>query len=152
MGKELGVSFVGVGAGGLGVGVQHHESLCKRVCSSPSPQARRVDRLRLVKTKMALETSRWAGKNQKMNIDGIDLSFDYIPGKGPVVMYLPQFFYGKDPFAKSNAVQAYCERRGQAFLVQDYYGTGRSGGDFKDGYVVTMVEWEHLRFDVVYSS
>jgi len=75
----------------------------------------------------------WAGKNRTIEIDGIPLSFDYIPGQYPVVMYLPPFFYAKDPMAKANSLKAFCERRGQGFISQDYYGTGRSGGDFVDG-------------------
>lgn len=75
----------------------------------------------------------WAGKNRTIEIDGIPLSFDYIPGQYPVVMYLPPFFYAQDPLAKANSLKAFCERRGQGFISQDYYGTGRSGGKFEDG-------------------
>eukprot|EP00188_Purpureofilum_apyrenoidigerum_P001345 Plantae.Rhodophyta-Purpureofilum_apyrenoidigerum.ctg17297.p2 GENE.Plantae.Rhodophyta-Purpureofilum_apyrenoidigerum.ctg17297~~Plantae.Rhodophyta-Purpureofilum_apyrenoidigerum.ctg17297.p2 ORF type:complete len:313 (-),score=60.26 Plantae.Rhodophyta-Purpureofilum_apyrenoidigerum.ctg17297:106-1044(-) len=122
-------SFVGLGA---------PRSYGLRVARERRSAVRRTRAERVTTVSAALGTARWAGKDQQIDIDGIKISFDYFPGEGPVVVFLPQFFYSKDPFAKVNSIMYFCERRRQGFLTLDYYGTGRSGGKFKDG---TLSMW-----------
>ncbi len=64
--------------------------------------------------------------------DGVTLAYDWLPGKAPVVVFLPGF--GSDMSGtKAVALHALCAARGQAMLRLDYSGHGASGGAFADG-------------------
>ncbi|KAA8495606.1 Mycophenolic acid acyl-glucuronide esterase, mitochondrial [Porphyridium purpureum] len=80
-------------------------------------------------------------RNLEIQVEGVKIVYDYYPGeKGPIVMYLPGFFYARSRTAKVNALQTACNRRAQGFLALDYYGTDRSGGEFANGTVSRWVK------------
>lgn len=54
-------------------------------------------------------------------------------------MFLPGFFYSRWRQAKANYLEINAKRKGQGILVEEYFGIGRSEGDFiKDG---TLTRW-----------
>jgi pimeloyl-ACP methyl ester carboxylesterase len=69
--------------------------------------------------------------------DGVSLAFSYLPGTGPVVVFLPGFFSDMGG-TKALMLHETCAARGQAMLRLDYSGHGASGGKFEDG---TIGEW-----------
>lgn len=74
------------------------------------------------------------GFAQRVNFDGRELSYDYIEGTGPVIMFLPGYFFSRWKQAKANAMEIFAKRKGQSIVVEEYLGTGKSDGDFaKDG-------------------
>lgn len=80
------------------------------------------------------------GRGNSIDVDGRSISFDYWPGTEayPTVVYLPGFFYARSRTAKANALEIFCKRRAQPFLVQEYSGVGRSEGAFAEG---TLTRW-----------
>lgn len=64
--------------------------------------------------------------------DGLKLSFDYLPGKAPVVVFLPGLASDMGG-TKAMALHALCAERGQAMLRLDYSGHGASEGRFEEG-------------------
>jgi pimeloyl-ACP methyl ester carboxylesterase len=64
--------------------------------------------------------------------DGASIAYEHSPGKGPGVVFLCGF---KSDMTgeKALALEAFCRRRGQAFLRFDYTGHGASSGAFTDG-------------------
>lgn len=79
------------------------------------------------------------GHDCSIVIDGHRLAYDYFPGNGPTVVFLPGFFYSRWRQAKANSLEIFAKRKGQAILVEEYVGIGRSEGDFiKDG---TLTRW-----------
>jgi pimeloyl-ACP methyl ester carboxylesterase len=64
--------------------------------------------------------------------DGASIAYERSPGKGPGVVFLCGF---KSDMTgdKALALEAFCRRRGQAFLRFDYTGHGASSGAFTDG-------------------
>lgn len=64
--------------------------------------------------------------------EGVALAYRHMPGKGPVVVFLPGFASDMGG-TKASLLAAHCERRGQAVLRLDYAGHGASGGRFEDG-------------------
>jgi len=72
--------------------------------------------------------------------DKTSIIYDHTPGRKdiPTVLYLPGFFYARSKTAKPAALALQCRRKQQGFLVFDYSGTGRSGGDFAHG---TVSRW-----------
>ena len=69
--------------------------------------------------------------------DGIELSWAWLPGKAPAVVFLPGFRSDMNG-DKATALAAFCAERGQAMLRFDYSGHGVSGGVFEDG---TIGQW-----------
>jgi len=69
--------------------------------------------------------------------DGATLAYDLLPGKAPIVVFLPGF---ASDMAGTKAIflRDACSARGQAMLRLDYSGHGASGGKFEDG---TIGEW-----------
>jgi pimeloyl-ACP methyl ester carboxylesterase len=63
---------------------------------------------------------------------GIALEYDLLPGRGPVVVFLPGF---ASDMAGTKAIflRDACAASGQAMLRLDYSGHGKSGGSFIDG-------------------
>eukprot|EP00960_Hanusia_phi_P063634 765523-Hanusia_phi.AAC.6 len=57
-----------------------------------------------------------------------------LPSKNLVRNALNQTRHG----AKANAVKTWCRRNGRSFLVADYFGTGKSDGEYKDA---TITRW-----------
>lgn len=79
------------------------------------------------------------GHDCSLDVDGARLTYDYFAGKSPTIVFLPGFFYSRWRQAKSNALEIFAKRKGQAIIVEEYLGVGRSGGDFiKDG---TLSRW-----------
>jgi len=69
--------------------------------------------------------------------DGVTLTYDLLPGKSPIIVFLPGF---ASDMAGTKALFLHeaCAARGQAMLRLDYSGHGASGGKFEDG---TIGEW-----------
>lgn len=77
-------------------------------------------------------------------MDGkVSIQFDYFAGdeKNPTVFFLPGFFFARDRRAKASALGMSAKRAGYAFLTADYFGTGRSDGNFVEG--GTLSRWIH---------
>ncbi len=71
------------------------------------------------------------------NSTGLHLAWARVPGRGPMVVFLPGFrsdFTG----AKAQAVAAQCAAAGVGCLLLDYSGHGQSEGAFTDG---TIGRW-----------
>eukprot|EP00184_Porphyridium_aerugineum_P007085 CAMPEP_0184699910 /NCGR_PEP_ID=MMETSP0313-20130426/6399_1 /TAXON_ID=2792 /ORGANISM="Porphyridium aerugineum, Strain SAG 1380-2" /LENGTH=319 /DNA_ID=CAMNT_0027159103 /DNA_START=97 /DNA_END=1056 /DNA_ORIENTATION=- len=79
-------------------------------------------------------------RDREITVDGAKIVYDYFQGDRthPVVVYLPGFFYARSRLAKINALQMFCKRKRQGLLTLDYFGTGRSEGDFNTG---TVSRW-----------
>lgn len=73
---------------------------------------------------------------------GHHMACQHLPASGfgrrlPGVIFLPGFKSDMTG-SKVTAVKEFCQSRGQAFLTLDYFGHGRSSGDFNDG---TIGRW-----------
>ena len=69
--------------------------------------------------------------------DGNQIAYQKLEGAGPVVVFLSG--HGSDMFGtKAEALLAYCQDKGQAFLRFDYTGHGLSSGAFLEG---TISSW-----------
>lgn len=79
------------------------------------------------------------GHDRHMEIGGSRISFDYFKGSSPTIVFLPGFFYSRWRQAKANALEIFAKRKGQAILVEEYLGIGRSEGDF--GTEGTLSRW-----------
>ncbi len=64
--------------------------------------------------------------------DGIRLAYRHIPGKGPVIMFLPGYMSDMQG-GKAQALAAWAKAQGRAMLRLDYSGCGESEGRFEDG-------------------
>lgn len=76
-----------------------------------------------------------SGRNLKFNVQGGYLSYDLFYASNanePQIMYLPGLIREKNE-AKSINLQALCKKNDMTFLSADYYGVGRSSGNFADG-------------------
>lgn len=69
--------------------------------------------------------------------DGHKISYDFFPGANPTVVYLPALNQTRHG-SKSFALQVWAKRNGQGFMSADYYGLGRSEGEYVDG---TISKW-----------
>jgi len=69
--------------------------------------------------------------------DGVALSYDYLPGTNPTVVFLPGLNQTRIG-SKAIALQTWCKRNKQGYFTADYYGCGKSGGLYKDG---TISRW-----------
>jgi len=69
--------------------------------------------------------------------DGTALAYDFVPGAGPTLVFLPGFMSDMTG-DKAAAVAAWASARGRACLRLDYSGHGASGGRFEDG---TISRW-----------
>lgn len=64
-------------------------------------------------------------------LPGVDLAYEFLPGKGPAVVFCSG--YGSDMTgAKALALEAWCKTNGRPMLRFDYAGHGASGGVFTD--------------------
>lgn len=70
--------------------------------------------------------------------DGNYLAYARTPGKSPTVVFLGGFRSDMTG-TKAVALEAWAEKRGQAFLRFDYLGHGQSSGRFEDG---TIGRWK----------
>lgn len=68
---------------------------------------------------------------------GVSIAYDRLHGASPGVVFLPGFRSDRMG-TKAIALEAFCRRRGQAFLRFDYQGHGDSSGEFEDG---SIGEW-----------
>ncbi len=68
---------------------------------------------------------------------GTRLAYRFRPGAGPAVVFLPGYMSDMTG-TKAEALDAWAERSGRAFLRLDYSGCGASGGDFAAG---TISRW-----------
>lgn len=68
---------------------------------------------------------------------GVSIAYHRLAGKSPGVMFLGGFMSDMTG-AKALALEAFCRRRGQAFLRFDYRGHGASSGKFEGG---TIGDW-----------
>jgi len=71
--------------------------------------------------------------------DGVELAYDFLPGAGPVVVFLSGFASDMGG-TKAMFLRETCEKRGQAMLRLDYSGHGSSGGRFEDGTIGIWTE------------
>lgn len=69
--------------------------------------------------------------------DGATIAYHAVPGKFPGVVFLTGFMSDMTG-SKALALEAFCRKRGQAFLRFDYAGHGASSGAFEDG---TIGRW-----------
>jgi pimeloyl-ACP methyl ester carboxylesterase len=69
--------------------------------------------------------------------DGSTIAYNKLAGKNPGVVFLHGFKSDRTG-GKAMAVEAFCRRRGQAFLRLDVSGHGESSGHFEDG---TIGRW-----------
>lgn len=69
--------------------------------------------------------------------DGARLAWRAVAGRGPTVVWLGGF-RSEMAATKADALAAWAAARGRAFLRFDYFGHGRSDGDFRDG---TITRW-----------
>ncbi len=72
------------------------------------------------------------------NGHGVDLAWQFLPGSGPCVVFLPGFRSDMTG-DKAAALAAFCAREGRAMLLFDYAGHGQSGGRFDNG---TISAWK----------
>lgn len=56
--------------------------------------------------------------------------YDYSVGSTPTIVFLPGYYFSRWQQAKANALKIFAKRQGQAFLAEEYLGTGKSDGDF----------------------
>ena len=73
----------------------------------------------------------------QLEIDGAQIFYDFLPGDGPTILFLPALNQTRHG-AKANAIKTWCRRQGRSFLVADYYGVGKSDGEYKDA---TISRW-----------
>jgi len=80
---------------------------------------------------------------------GHKISYDFFPAANPTVVYLPALNQTRHG-SKSFALQVWAKRNGQGYLSADYYGCGRSDGEYVDG---TISQWTadtvHMLTEVV---
>lgn len=69
--------------------------------------------------------------------DGRRIAYRYTAGTAPCIIFLPGYMSDMDG-GKATAIFADAQARGQACLLLDYSGCGRSDGDFADG---TLSRW-----------
>lgn len=74
-----------------------------------------------------------------LEVDGASIKYDYLPGDGPVIMYLPALNRTRHG-EKATYLKTWCRRSGRSFLVADYFGVGQSSGDYKDATVSRWVK------------
>jgi len=72
-----------------------------------------------------------------MQIGDDKIYFDYLPGEGPTIVFLPALNQTRHG-SKANALKTWCRRQGRSFVVADYYATGKSDGEYKDA---TISRW-----------
>lgn len=78
------------------------------------------------------------GFANSLKFEDRQLSYDYIPGSTPTILFLPGYYFSRWRQQKSNALELFAKRRGQAIVVEEYLGTGHSGDFAKDG---TLSQW-----------
>lgn len=66
------------------------------------------------------------------------LSYDFISGTKPTILFLPGYYFSRWRQAKSNALEIFAKRKGQSIVVEEYLGTGDAGNFAKDG---TLSQW-----------
>jgi pimeloyl-ACP methyl ester carboxylesterase len=71
--------------------------------------------------------------------DGVELAWKRLPGRGPVIVFLPGFRSDMEG-AKALHLARRAAERGQAMLRLDYSGHGASGGRFEDGTIGLWTE------------
>lgn len=69
--------------------------------------------------------------------DGLRIAYRFIAGSGPAIVFLPGYMSDMDG-GKATALFEWARARGQACLLLDYSGCGRSDGAFADG---TLSKW-----------
>lgn len=69
--------------------------------------------------------------------DGRRIAFRHAPGAGPTLVFLPGYMSDMAG-GKASAVFDWAQARGQAVLLFDYSGCGKSSGQFADG---TLTRW-----------
>mmetsp|Transcript_8982 Transcript_8982/g.18107 ORF Transcript_8982/g.18107 Transcript_8982/m.18107 type:complete len:326 (-) Transcript_8982:292-1269(-) len=141
MEKQLESAFVEGYVGGLSSGDMRwtRRSVCRERLVRAGGKRRAQAMVRWGWTAMAAGQGK-SGRDIMIEVNGNRLCVDYYPGSAPTVVFLPGFFYARYQYAKSNALQMFCKRKGQGFMVHDYYGIGRSEGDFRDGNLSRWVD------------
>lgn len=69
---------------------------------------------------------------------GVELAWQFLPGREPCVVFLPGFRSDMSG-DKATALVDFCAARGQGLLLFDYSGHGKSGGSFERGTISTWV-------------
>lgn len=77
------------------------------------------------------------------------LSYDYIPGTTPTILFLPGFYFSRWRQVNSNALEIFAKRRGQAIIVEEYVGTGNTGNFAEDGTLSRWIEDTCLLIDCI---
>ncbi len=80
--------------------------------------------------------------------DGLELAYDYLPGRAPVLVFLPGLASDMGG-TKAMFLRQLCAQRGQAMLRLDYSGHGASAGRFEDGGVGDWAEDARLVVETV---
>jgi pimeloyl-ACP methyl ester carboxylesterase len=73
----------------------------------------------------------------RLDHDGADIAWRRVAGEGPTVVWLGGF-RSEMAGTKADALAQWAAETGRDFLRFDYFGHGRSGGDFADG---TITRW-----------
>ena len=77
--------------------------------------------------------------------DGARLAYHHVTGRTPTVVFLGGFSSDMTG-TKATHLDAWCRRRGQAYLRFDYRGHGASSGRFIDG---TIGAWRDDAFSII---
>lgn len=82
-----------------------------------------------------------------LDIKGAQIKYDYLPGEGPTIMYLPALNRTRHG-EKATNLKTWCRRQQRSFLVADYFGVGQSTGEYKDATIsrwvddtCTLIDW-----------
>mmetsp|Transcript_16155 Transcript_16155/g.31892 ORF Transcript_16155/g.31892 Transcript_16155/m.31892 type:complete len:352 (-) Transcript_16155:540-1595(-) len=91
-------------------------------------------------------------------VQGAEIKYDYLPGNGPTIMYLPALNRTRHGGVATN-LKTWCRANKRSYLVADYFGVGQSEGDYKDASIsrwtddtCNLIEWvakEHGQTEVV---
>src|SRR2546423_7869439 len=73
-----------------------------------------------------------AGRQSLARPDGATIAYRRLPGRAPGIVFLGGFRSDMTG-TKALFLEDYCRRRGRAYVRFDYFGHGRSSGDFARG-------------------
>ncbi|KAJ1486294.1 Alpha/Beta hydrolase protein [Baffinella frigidus] len=76
---------------------------------------------------------------QRKMAAGHKVTYDFIPGQNPTVIYLPGLQMTRQG-TKAFALQTWAKRNNQGFFTADYFGCGKSEGDYAEATISMWVE------------
>jgi len=95
--------------------------------------------------RVSLNMNTVSGRNLQLEVEGGYISYDVFYSNDaasclePSIVYLPGLVREKNE-AKSINLQQLCKRNDMTFLGADYYGVGRSSGNFEDGSITRWTQ------------